>query len=59
MFELDVDLLFVDILVAVVIVVSPIRARFFDSFVALLDPECIADKSGHITGVPLLTIFIL
>ena len=59
MFELDVDLLFVVILVAAIIVVSPVRARFFDSFAALLDPECIADESGHMTGVPLLTVFIL
>ena len=58
-FEFDIDLLFVVILVTVVIVVSPVRARISDSFAALLDPECIADESGHVTSVPLLTVFIL
>jgi hypothetical protein len=58
MFELDIDLLFVVILVAVV-VVSRARACVSDSFAALPHPECVANESGYITGVPLLTIFIL
>jgi hypothetical protein len=61
MLELETGLLFVVILVAVVVVVvvSPVRVRVSNSFAALLDPECIADESGHVTGVPLLTVFIL